>query len=124
MRHQASATKAVLVVDDQDHVRSVLVRTLRSLGADAWAAADGPGALALFAHNSAEIDLAVIDLHLPGMDGADVAAALHQIDAALPCCLITGDTTAPLPPGFCCALAKPFLPGQLAALLSSWTRRP
>jgi hypothetical protein len=59
---------------------------------------------------------------LPGTGGEDVAASLHQIDGALPCCLMTGDTTAPLPSGFCCALAKPFLPIELALLLSSCTR--
>jgi CheY-like chemotaxis protein len=119
----APSRRGVLVVDDEAFVRNVLVRTLRSLGAQAWAAAGGPEALAICAQHAPLIDLALIDLNLPGgMNGEDVAAALHRLNSGLPCCLMSGDRSAPLPPGFCCALAKPFSPGELAALLSSCTR--
>jgi CheY-like chemotaxis protein len=80
----APSRRSVLVVDDEAQVRALLVLSLQLLGADAWALADGPDALAIFTQRASEIDLALIDLHLPGMDGEDVAAVLHQIDAALP----------------------------------------
>jgi CheY-like chemotaxis protein len=116
--------RGVLVVDDEVFLRNLLVRTLKSLGADGWPAEDGPTALAVFAQHASAIDLALIDLHLPDMDGEAVAAALHQLDAALPCCLMTGGPSIPPPPGFCCALAKPFLADDLAALLATCLRAP
>lgn len=59
---------AILIVDDDDPMRTVLMLTLRSLGYQNLAeAADGEAALA--ALREREFDLLVLDIQMPGMDG-------------------------------------------------------
>lgn len=65
----------VLVVDDNDDVTEMTLELLRMHGHVASAASDGPGALA--AVERERPDVVLLDLGLPGMDGLQVAEALH-----------------------------------------------
>src|SRR4051812_37821520 len=105
----------VLVVEDDAAIRNILSLSLPRLGLNVWVAGDGPAALALYEQNRDEIDLALIDLRLPGMDGLTVAAALRQLDATLPCCLMSGDPGEVSSDAVCCVLPKPFSPLEAAA---------
>jgi DNA-binding NarL/FixJ family response regulator len=71
----------VLIADDHPMVRDALARTLQQLDAsvDVAQAADFDGLLALL--EGAAADLALVDLHMPGMDGA---SGVRQIRAAAP----------------------------------------
>ncbi len=65
---QAGHQAAILVVDDDDPMRMVLMLTLRSLGYQNLAgASDGESALA--ALRERDFDLLVSDIQMPGMDG-------------------------------------------------------
>ncbi len=71
--HQA----AILVVDDDDPMRMVLVLTLRALGyVNLAEAADGEAALALLRER--EFDLLVSDIQMPGMDGFALLEAIKS----------------------------------------------
>lgn len=71
--HQA----AILVVDDDDPMRMVLMLTLRSLGyQNLTGAADGEAALA--ALREREFDLLVSDIQMPGMDGFALLTAIKS----------------------------------------------
>ncbi len=65
----------VLVVDDSDDVAEMTAEMLRMYGHEVTTASDGPGALAAVA--SDRPDVVLLDLGLPGMDGIQVAEALH-----------------------------------------------
>ena len=71
----------VLVVDDNTTNRTILRRQLSGWGMRPDCAASGPEALAAFRAASAAghpYDLAVVDYHMPGMDGLDLIAAIRQ----------------------------------------------
>jgi len=62
--------RRVLVVDDQADVRAALVRVLRACGYEVEEASDGIEALA---KSKLDVDLVLLDLEMPGMDGYAVA---------------------------------------------------
>lgn len=66
----------VLVVDDDDDVRTMLVEMLTSAGFAARAAS--PGLAALDEARTAERDMLVTDLLMPEADGLDVIKAARQ----------------------------------------------
>ncbi|WP_137176278.1 PAS-domain containing protein [Roseomonas sp. AR75] len=72
----------LLVVDDHPVNREVLARQLELLGFQADMAEDGAQALALW--RAARHRLALVDLHMPVMDGLDLARAIRREEAAQP----------------------------------------
>jgi EAL domain-containing protein (putative c-di-GMP-specific phosphodiesterase class I)/DNA-binding response OmpR family regulator len=81
----------ILVVDDDDGVRTVVARRLRLAGFGVLEAASGEAALAVI--EVEEVDLVVLDVGLPGMSGTDVVQALRARPqtATLPIVLLTGN---------------------------------
>lgn len=72
----------IVVVDDDDDIRFLVVRRLEKLGHTVAAASDGPSGLALVA--SERPDVVVLDWMMPGLTGIDVLERLRAIDAARP----------------------------------------
>ena len=66
------ARGSVLVVDDEPTIAEVVARYLERAGYTTRVAADGPAALALA--EEGPVDLVVLDLMLPGIDGLEVDA--------------------------------------------------
>ena len=60
----------VLVVDDNQDVRELIVHILNADGFHVYAAIDGENALAIL--NSNPVDLVLLDVMMPGMSGLDV----------------------------------------------------
>jgi PAS domain S-box-containing protein len=72
--------ECILVVEDDDDVRSYSVDCLRDLGYRVIEAHDGPAALRLLERQGASVDLLFTDVVMPGMSGkelADLARATH-----------------------------------------------
>ncbi|HSW16186.1 MAG TPA: response regulator [Ramlibacter sp.] len=85
----SEAKKRVLVVDDEDRNRRLLVAILEADGHSAIEAPDGPQALELVRRSPP--DLILLDVMMPGMDGYAVTRAL-KADAAfrsIPVVLVT-----------------------------------
>jgi two-component system response regulator (stage 0 sporulation protein F) len=78
----------ILVVDDDQQVRVTIVRGLSALGYEVREAAGGAEALALIAEKKPQ--LVVLDYMMPGMDGAETAREIANIDAELPVIFSTG----------------------------------
>jgi EAL domain-containing protein (putative c-di-GMP-specific phosphodiesterase class I)/DNA-binding response OmpR family regulator len=83
-------TSPVLVVDDDDGLRSLLVLALRQAGLETAEAANGRDALHLI--ETQPIAVVVCDLGMPGMSGLDVVRALRERpeSSMLPFILMTG----------------------------------
>jgi signal transduction histidine kinase/ActR/RegA family two-component response regulator len=83
----------MLVVDDEEPVRSVIARFLRRRGATVTEAADGVEALECVKHES--FDGVITDLRMPRMDGEQLHAALLVQHPALAARLVmlSGDVT-------------------------------
>ncbi|MBL0158702.1 MAG: PAS domain S-box protein [Bryobacterales bacterium] len=68
----------VLVVDDNATNRRILERQLERWGATPTLAASGPEALALLSSSGGPFGLIITDCHMPGMDGFQFVARLHE----------------------------------------------
>ena len=82
-----SPLRPVLIVDDSDVVRRVLVKRVTALGLGVREESHAAAAKAV---NATELACAVIDLELDDGNGAEVAAALAATDPALPIAFFTG----------------------------------
>jgi putative two-component system response regulator len=84
----SKSTHRVLIVDDQAEVRSALRRALQAWGHAVEEASDGIEALA---KSKLDIDLVLLDLEMPGMDGYEVARRLRKdpVSRDLPIVMVT-----------------------------------
>lgn len=73
------STGVVLVVDDEEMVRDVAVAILGSAGHETLSAADGAAGVELFRQNVDRIDVVLLDMKMPGMDGPATCAAILEI---------------------------------------------
>jgi two-component system cell cycle sensor histidine kinase/response regulator CckA len=78
-----------LVVDDEAPVRAATVAILSSIGYRVYEAAGGVSALALFRAHAAEIDLVLLDLAMPDMNGEQTLRELKKVRADVPVVLLT-----------------------------------
>ncbi|OHE89626.1 MAG: hypothetical protein A3G75_01265 [Verrucomicrobia bacterium RIFCSPLOWO2_12_FULL_64_8] len=72
--------ETVLVIDDELSVRAIAGALLEAHGYHAIVAEDGPAGVDLYRERAAEIDLVLTDMMMPGMQGAQVIAALRGIN--------------------------------------------
>lgn len=83
----------ILVVDDEDNMRWVLNRALEQAGYEVLTANRGDKALQSFARH--RIDLVLLDLKMPGMDGLGVLRELRQRSPDVPILLLTAFASVP-----------------------------
>ena len=109
--------KVVLVVDDEELVRDVVARMIEDLGYTPLVAADGMTALELAEQH--HVDVALVDLSMPRMSGADVVMALRSLRPELPVVLCSGyDRDGRGPVEAAAYLRKPFRMEDLEAVLA------
>jgi PAS domain S-box-containing protein len=119
---------AVLVVEDEPVVRTIIVEVLADLGFQIIEADDGPSGLAIL-QSSRTIDLLVTDIGLPGLNGRQVAEAARLIRPTLKILFMTGyaDSTV-LSDGFLAPgmemITKPFGIAALATRIRHLTSAP
>ena len=113
------ARSRVLVVDDEQLVRDVAVRILKSSGYDVLSAADGREGLTTFQEHAGTIDAVVLDIAMPGLGGAEVFAELRKMSEELPVLFSSGYLEPDLPIDPATAGRIGFLqkPYRMAALL-------
>jgi PAS domain S-box-containing protein len=88
--HAASSDHVILVVDDEESVRKLVVRQLTSLGYQIRTADDGPTGLTLLKEDP-KIDLLLTDFVLPnGLNGPALAEAARQIRPDLKVVFMSG----------------------------------
>ncbi len=84
--------KRILIVDDQSVIRDLLKTVLESYGHTVESAEDGYEALAKI---KLDIDLVLLDVEMPKMDGFEVARRLRADPDGrdIPICMVTGNTS-------------------------------
>jgi PAS domain S-box-containing protein len=83
-------TGTILIVDDEEIVRSVTGRILRSFGFKVVSAADGIEGLSRFRSHENEVRAVLLDLTMPGLDGEAVFRELRALRHDLPVLLMSG----------------------------------
>jgi CheY-like chemotaxis protein len=78
----------ILVIDDEEYVRSVLSRVLSQVNHRVTVAKDGGEGLELL--RKQEFDIVLTDLGMPGMSGWEVCRAIKEIRPRIPVGMITG----------------------------------
>lgn len=82
----------VLLVDDEDHYRSVLNKRLTGRGISVIEASTGQAALAQL--DAAPVDVVVMDVKMPGMDGVQTLKCIKDQHPELEVILLTGHANA------------------------------
>jgi PAS domain S-box-containing protein len=80
----------IMVVDDEDVVCEVMERMLKTLGYRTFVAKNGQEAVKYYNMSKDHIDLVLIDMIMPQMNGRDCFRALKEIDPSVKAVLITG----------------------------------
>jgi two-component system, cell cycle sensor histidine kinase and response regulator CckA len=80
----------VLLVDDEEMVRSVAKRMLEHLGFDVLLAPNGAEALEIFRARAGTISCVILDLTMPRMDGIETLAALRRVSRDVKVMLSSG----------------------------------
>lgn len=111
-RAGASADARILVVDDDEQIRDIAARQLTSLGYDVVKTSSGAEALAILARDT-EIELLFVDLNMPDMCGATVAAEASRLRPELKVLFASGEGGPP-DSGGAHFLMKPYRKKQLA----------
>lgn len=76
-RDEPLTGRVILVADDEPAIRTLLSHLLQAEGATVLLAVDGLDALATFRAHASEIDLALLDLTMPGLSGEEVFRELR-----------------------------------------------
>ena len=116
----------VLIVDDDEAVRTTLYKVIRSNGLDAELASSGEQALQLIEKN--HYDLILLDVNMHGMDGFAVVQKLRSRGIKTPIIIVSGrkedyDTLYGLDIGADDYVTKPFNPIVLGAKVKALIRR-
>lgn len=119
-------TARIVVVEDEPAIRRGVVDALRATGYEAIEAADG--ALGLEEAGKHGVDLVLLDLLLPKMDGLQVLRALREIRKTLPVIILTAkgtedDRVRGLKMGADDYVVKPFSARELIARVEAVLRR-
>jgi two-component system, OmpR family, response regulator ResD len=115
----------ILVVEDEPHVRDVVVRYLAREGYATLESSDGEGAKEILQRE--HLDLVVLDLMLPGLDGLSLCRWIRS-RSNLPVIMLTArseeaDRIVGLELGADDYVTKPFSPRELTARVRSVLRR-
>jgi len=116
----------ILVVEDDDAIRLGLCDALEYAGYSVLEAADGADGLEIAI--SAELDLVLLDILMPKMDGMQVLIELRKVRAALPVIFLTAkgeesDRVGGLRAGADDYVVKPFSATELIARVEAVLRR-
>ncbi len=120
LKIERKSTPRVLVVDDDERIRLLLVDTLSALGYETLSAKDGEEALALL--DAEKLDLVIADVRMPKMNGISLLKNIKSRNPLLPVLIITGynftyTKDQAMESGADGFLAKPFRIGKIEELM-------
>jgi DNA-binding NtrC family response regulator len=110
----------VLVVEDSELVRGYLENVIVHLGHEFVGAVNATEALDIMRRRGAGVDVLLIDVGLPEMDGVQLSERISELHAGIPTVFTTGNAGHPIlasAPPSALVLEKPFGMGELTAIL-------
>lgn len=115
-------TPGILIADSMGLILTLLKLELEPRGFIVWLALDGDDAIDLYRRHSTEIDLVLLDVQMPGLDGPRTLSALESIDPDVFACFMTESAGAYseedlVARGAVCVFKKPFHVAALAQFL-------
>ena len=119
--------KKVLILEDEENIRSFVVINLRRAGYDVLEAATGAQALERL-QQYPDIGVAILDIMLPDMDGFDVCRRIRANNKQMGIIMLTArtqemDKVTGLMTGADDYVTKPFSPAELTARIDALFRR-
>ncbi len=120
--------KRILVCEDESSIREFVVINLKRSGYEVVEAGSGEEALKKFDEDKDGIDIALLDIMLPGMDGFAVCRELRQRSESMGIIMLTARTqemekVGGLMMGADDYVTKPFSPSELVARVDALQRR-
>ncbi|OCT13662.1 DNA-binding response regulator [Paenibacillus pectinilyticus] len=124
-RIAAQKVKTILIVEDEDKIREVLISYLNKEGFQTIESATGIQAMDYV--RSGRVDLLILDLMLPDISGVEVCKAIRQF-SSIPIIMLTArvsedDRVQGLTQGADDYVVKPFSPRELTARVKAILRR-
>ena len=118
-----ATTRTLLVIDDEAQIRMLFRTALEAVGYRVLTAENGRHALNVLAHQ--DVDLILVDIYMPGMDGLELIPRLREIQPASKIIAMSGgsgewdafDIAKDL--GVNHTLKKPFSPRELLEAISA-----
>ncbi|MDO9026461.1 MAG: response regulator, partial [bacterium] len=113
-----AGTGSILVVDDEDMIRTIAAQILKTAGYRVQACADGQEAVELYAKDHSRIDLVIMDMVMPRLDGREAFAKMQKINPKVKVLLSSGfsedgDAQAILQEGALGFIQKPYRSAEL-----------
>ncbi len=81
--------KTILIVDDEKNIRLLYEEEFRDEGYDILTASNGLEALEILEQQQQDIDLVLLDVKMPVMDGSEFLRRIRQSNTELPILLST-----------------------------------
>ncbi|CAH8713722.1 response regulator transcription factor [Paenibacillus thiaminolyticus] len=117
----------ILILEDEESIRSFIVINLKRNGFDVVEAANGNDAYQILVNDNT-IDIALLDVMVPGIDGFEVCRRVRQFNERMGIIFLTAkvqeqDKVYALSVGADDHVSKPFSPTELVARIQSLLRR-
>jgi DNA-binding NtrC family response regulator len=117
----------ILLVDDEQSVRAIVVKILRRAKYNVIEAENGEAALQIAKAHPGKIDIVLTDMYMPGLRGPEVVQAIVLIRPGLRALFMSGyadqDSRTAVPPG-ANFLNKPFSGQELTAAVEAVLKGP
>lgn len=116
-------SRRLLIVDDEKNIRLTLTRTLQPEGYEILTAVNGEEAVHLI-RECKDIDVVLLDMKMPGMDGLEVLRKIHHIPGAPVVIMMTaygtvGSAVEAMKLGAVDYISKPFSPRQVRDIVEA-----
>jgi len=82
--------ETILIIDDEEEILKVTAEMLKSLGYKVIIANDGKEAIEIYQKNKKDIQLVILDIIMPGMNGKEVYETLRTIDPKIKVIISSG----------------------------------
>ena len=120
--------KCVLIAEDEASIRDFVVIHLKRNGYEVIEASNGEEAIQKFNENSEQIDVAILDIMMPIIDGLEVCKCLREKSKRIGIMMLTArtqeiDKVTGLMNGADDYVTKPFSPSELIARIDAMYRR-
>jgi DNA-binding response OmpR family regulator len=120
--------KKILVCEDEDAIRDFVVINLKRAGYEVIDVADGDQGAQVFSREGENIDIAILDIMMPGMDGFTLCKWLRERSTTLGIIMLSAKTQEMdkincLMAGADDYITKPFSPSELLARVDAVHRR-